>query len=163
MSFIELSQALWRERQLLELLVFKLETIQALTATGHTRWIARATREMENVSEEMRLNSLALRAESVAVAQGLDLPPETGLRALAEAAPEPWNELLAEHLTALTALASDVQQIAATNAEILTRGRLSAQETALKLGGDEVLTYDPTGRADADHTPLAPQLIDQAL
>ena len=41
MSLSEVSNILWRERQLLELLVFKLEEEQFVLASGRTRWLAR--------------------------------------------------------------------------------------------------------------------------
>ena len=48
----ELSALLWRERELLELLTFKLEEEQLLLTAGRTRWIEHATREVEQVLVE---------------------------------------------------------------------------------------------------------------
>ena len=54
MSLSEVSNILWRERQLLELLVFKLEEEQLVLAAGRTRWLSHATREVESVLEEIK-------------------------------------------------------------------------------------------------------------
>ena len=54
MALSDVSNILWRERQLLELLVFKLEEEQLVLAAGRTRWLAHATREVENVLGEIR-------------------------------------------------------------------------------------------------------------
>ena len=45
MSANDLSNLLWRERELLELLVFKLEEEQLLLTAGKSRWLPQATRE----------------------------------------------------------------------------------------------------------------------
>ena len=45
MGVHELSALLWRERELLEVLQFKLEVEQLLLTTGNTRWLNRASAE----------------------------------------------------------------------------------------------------------------------
>ena len=42
MSMEDLSSVLWRERELLETLLFKLEIEQLVLASGRTRWLAPA-------------------------------------------------------------------------------------------------------------------------
>ncbi|HEY0397456.1 MAG TPA: flagellar protein FlgN, partial [Acidimicrobiia bacterium] len=54
MGLREVSAILWRERHLLELLLFKLDEEQLVLAAGRTRWLPRATREVEMVLEEIR-------------------------------------------------------------------------------------------------------------
>jgi len=46
MAASELSAQLWKERELLELLLFKLEEEQLLLIAGKSRWISHATREV---------------------------------------------------------------------------------------------------------------------
>ena len=41
MALAELSNVLWRERELLEMLLFKLESEQLVLAAGRTHWLAR--------------------------------------------------------------------------------------------------------------------------
>src|SRR6478736_3999884 len=65
MSLSEVSNILWRERQLLELLVFKLEEEQLVLASGRTRWLSHATREVETILEEIKRVELE-RAMAVA-------------------------------------------------------------------------------------------------
>ena len=55
----ELSAMLWHERELLELLVFKLEEEQLLLTAGKSRWLQHATREVEQVLERLRDAGLA--------------------------------------------------------------------------------------------------------
>ena len=66
MSATELSALLWRERELLELLIFKLEEEQLLLTAGKTRWIQHATREVEQVMNKLRESGLS---RTVAVAE----------------------------------------------------------------------------------------------
>ena len=58
MGLREVSAILWRERHLLELLLFKLDEEQLVLAAGRTRWLPRATREVEMVLEEIRQTEL---------------------------------------------------------------------------------------------------------
>ena len=79
----KLSQILWRERELLETLLFKLEEEQMVLAGGRTRWLSRAAREVENVLDTIRETEIlrAVAAEEAAVELGLG--PNPSLRALA--------------------------------------------------------------------------------
>jgi hypothetical protein len=116
MGLREVSAVLWRERHLLELLLFKLDEEQLVLAAGHTRWLPRATREMEMVLEEIRETELERAVEVSRVTNDLRLPAEAGLRQLADATQPPWQGILLEHrqafltltdeITALNALAS---------------------------------------------------------
>ena len=45
----KLSQILWLERELLDNLLFRLEEEQMVLASGRTRWLVKAARDVENV------------------------------------------------------------------------------------------------------------------
>ena len=47
MALADFCRILWRERELLELLLFKLEEEQLVLASGRGRWLAHATHEVE--------------------------------------------------------------------------------------------------------------------
>ena len=157
----DVSNILWRERHLLDLLLFKLEEEQLLLAAGRTRWIAQATREVEMVLEEIKQVELAraMAVEHVAVGLGLDANPS--LRALTEAAPAPWGELLAEHRAAFLTATEEIVALAQANRELLTHGQQAARDVLANLGESRVETYSPAGVAA--EAPLRPLLIDQAL
>ena len=63
-----MSALLWRERELLELLVFKLDEEQLLLSAGRSRWVQHATREVEQVLELVREAGLGRSVEVAAVA-----------------------------------------------------------------------------------------------
>ncbi len=72
MSWEDLSTLLWKERELLELLLFKIEEEQLVLASGRTRWLAHATREVEVVLAEIREQELhrAVTVDALAAAIG---------------------------------------------------------------------------------------------
>jgi hypothetical protein len=96
-ALANVSSALWRIRELLDLLTFKLETEQVLVAAGRTRWLGRATHEVELVLEEIRHAELRRSIELGDVADALGLDPDCSLRDLAAAAPPPWDDVLKDH------------------------------------------------------------------
>jgi hypothetical protein len=111
MGLREVSATLWRERHLLELLLFKVDEEQLLVAAGRTRWLARAAGEVEMVREELRQTELQRAVEVSGVAVELGLPADASLRQLAAATPEPWRGMLAEHRQAFLALTDEVTAV----------------------------------------------------
>ena len=79
MGLNELSGVLWRERQLLELLLFKLEEEQLILTSGRTQWLGHATREVESVLDQIRTAELGRAMEAEEAARQLGLEP--GMRA----------------------------------------------------------------------------------
>jgi hypothetical protein len=162
MSLTEVSSILWRERELLELLLFKLEEEQLLLAAGRSRWLGHATREVEMVLEEIRRAELGRAVEVDAVAVSLGLEPGVSLRELSERAPAPWNDILREHRNAFLAASQEISALAQANKELLTTGVRAARETLMSLGGEaEVTTYAPDGQAV--QRARGPRLLNEAI
>lgn len=161
MALREVSSILWRERHLLELLLFKLEEEQLLLAAGRSRWLSHATREVEMVLDEIKQTELARSVEVSAAAAALGLGPDPSLRELAEAAPEPWAGLLEDHRTAFLGLTEEIESLATANRQLLTRGYHAAREVLASMGESRVEVYGPAGLTNV--TPRQPLLIDEAL
>ena len=145
MSVNELSAVLWRERELLELLTFKLEEEQLLLAAGRSRWVSHASREVEQVLERLRSTGLERAASSAAVAEEWGVDPAAPLRDVVAAAPNgPWGEILAAHLTAMVELTSQIGALRDENDRFL---RTAAQSTEETLAGTvtDAATYDASG------------------
>ena len=100
----ELSALLWRERELLELLVFKLEEEQLLLMTaGKARWLQFATREVEQVMERVREAGLARTVEVSKLAAEWGADENATLRELSDHAPaDTWAEIFGAHLGAMS-------------------------------------------------------------
>lgn len=129
----KLSHILWRERELLETLLYKLEVEQLVMATGRTRWLLQAAREVETVLETIRETEVLRAVAADEAAERIGLGPNPSLSALVEASDEPWRSILADHRDAFARITADVTALADTNRELITAGIRSARETLLAV------------------------------
>lgn len=165
MSLAELSNVLWRQRQLLDLLLFRMTVEQTLLVGRQVRWLARATDEVEAVLEEMRQTELVRAVVLQDAAEDLGLGIDPSLRELAEAAPEPWCDIFEEHRRAFLALTDEVQTIALANRELLGREQRATRELIEELAGTDHgrrITDEPGyGRSAPAPTPAI--VLDEAF
>jgi hypothetical protein len=162
MGLADVSNILWRERQLLELLLFKLEEEQLVLSSGRSRWLAHATREVELVLEQVKTAELARAVEVAGLGVELGVGAEPSLRDLIAAAPEPWNNLFDQHRQAFQAAAHEIQSLADHNREMLARGHKAATEALKWL--DQNLPAD--GFYSASGTAVAasgPRLVNESM
>ncbi len=155
-----LSLVLWRERELLETLQYRLEVEQLVMAAGQTRWLAHAAREVEAAVEELRTMEVlrAVAADEAAAAAGLE--PNPSLADLVDAADEPWRSILADHREAFAALSEEIERIAATNRVLIAHGLRAAHETLLgTVSGGQI--YTAAGAAVSDGARTA--VVDRSL
>src|SRR5919202_3542804 len=82
MSLPDLAAVLWRQRDLLERLVYRLECEHLLLAAGRTRFLALATAEVEELLGELRVLELQRAAAADRVAAEVGLEAGTGLERL---------------------------------------------------------------------------------
>jgi hypothetical protein len=130
-----LSDLLWRERRLLDLLRFKLEEERLLLEAGNTEWLSRASHEIEMVLDELARAELD-RAVAVAEAGAeLDLGPQPTLAVLAAAVPAPWTGLLRAHRRALRAATRQVERASDVNRSLLREGVSAARRELGSLVG----------------------------
>lgn len=160
MGLTDVSSVLWRERELLELLLFKLEEEQLILSSGRARWLARATREVETVLEEIRRTEVLRAAEVDAAATALGVEGSPSLSQLADVADEPWSSLLREHRAAFLTMTAEITTLAEANRDLITVGQRAARETLMSLT-DGSPTYSPAGAA-VTAGPRA-RLLDQAF
>jgi hypothetical protein len=146
MAIHELSALLWRERELLDLLTFKLEEEQLLLTAGKSRWLPHGTREVEQVLDRLSKAGLARAVEVAAVAEQWGLPADSSLSELAGAAPdEAWAGILSSHLAAMQGQTVAIQELRDQNEQFLRAAVRSTQETAADLKPASG-TYDSHGR-----------------
>ncbi len=165
MGLREVPAILWRERPLLELLLFKPDEEQHVLAAGRTRWLARATREVEMVLEEIRQTELERAVEVSRVAVDAGLPAGASLRQLAEASPAPWAGVLVEHRGAFLLLSDEVTALVHSNRELLVRGQKAVRDVLSSIGDGRVEVGAGAGYGGRPAAPEAgrPFLIDEAL
>jgi len=111
MSLSEISNILWRERRLLELLAFKLEEERLVLASGRTRWLSRASGEVDTIIEEIKHVRLERAIGLADLGAELGLSDAPSLRVLAGAVPPPWDGICAEHGRALKMLTREIEVI----------------------------------------------------
>ena len=156
----KLSLVLWRERELLEALQYRLEVEQLVMATGQTRWLASAARDVELAVEELREMEIlrAVAADEAAANAGLD--PNPSLASLVDAADEPWRSILADHREAFAAMSDEIERIAATTRVLIANGLRAAHETLLGTAAAGQL-YTAAGSAVSDGARTA--VVDRSL
>jgi hypothetical protein len=156
----KLSLILWRERELLELLAYRLELEKLVLSSGNSKWLGRANREVEDVLVTLRETEVlrAMATDEAAAEVGLD--PNPGLSTLAEAADEPWRTILFDHREAFLVITRQIADLSDETKGLITTGYRSAQETLLAIRGTAE-GYTPEGAA----VPATPSrhLIDRSL
>ena len=147
MSANDLSACLWRERELLDLLAFKLEEEQFLLTAGKSRWLQYATREVEQVMERLRSAGLARSVEAAVVAEEWGAPQNATLRELVDSAPDgPWADIFTAHLNALTEYTEQIRDLRDLNEHYLRTALRFIQE-AQADGSSGSGTYDSNGES----------------
>ncbi|HET9732175.1 MAG TPA: flagellar export chaperone FlgN [Acidimicrobiales bacterium] len=134
MGASEVSALLWRERQLLDLLLFKLEEEQLILAAARPHLLAPASAEVAQVMEQIAVCETEREAASWQLAQSLGLEPPVRLAELVEASATPWDEIFADHRRALTESVERIRGLAAGTKALLA-ARLTAVTDALNLLG----------------------------
>lgn len=159
----ELSALLWKERELLELLVFKLEEEQLLLTAGKSRWLQHATREVEQVMERLRSAGFGRAVEITELAKEWKTESDDPtLRDLVSHAPDgPWGEIFAAHLKAMTELTTEIKELRDVNEQFLRAALRSSQKTLAGINPDAG-TYDSHG-ASGSSTGGAARFFDKSL
>lgn len=156
----ELSMQLWQERELLELLIFKLEEQRLLLESGGMRWIHFASREIEQVLGRLRESGLGRDVEVAAVARDWGSPEIATLAQLIEAAPtDAWREVFTDHRTALTGLMAEVGQLKTSNEVHLRAAGRALEDT---LAGLQASTGEYTTQGGRVRDDL-PRIVDKEM
>ena len=101
MALSDVSNILWRERRLLELLLCKLEEQELTRPTG----------EVENVLGEIKHIGLERSVLVADASRALGVSGSPTLRELAGLTPSPWDGIFAEHRRAFLTLAGEIDSI----------------------------------------------------
>jgi hypothetical protein len=133
MTAADLNSVLWRERELLESLLFFLETEQLILASGRTRWLPRASAEIDRASSALRSTELLRAAQADEVAEELGLAADPSLNALAAAAAEPWGTIFEDQREAFLSITTQIAETASANRAMLAAGQRTTREALLAL------------------------------
>ncbi|MFK4729762.1 flagellar export chaperone FlgN [Agromyces mediolanus] len=148
MSLHELSAVLWRERELLDVLLYKLEVERLLLATDRRRWLGRAAHEIEFLTARLKEVGLARAVESAEVAEELQLSAEATLQELADAVgDEVWRDILLAHLAALREVTGEIGELRDANEQLLKQAARPAGLSPHAAPRRGTTTYDARGLA----------------
>jgi FlgN protein len=145
-EFNELTSALWHERDILGLVLFKLAEQQLIVSAGQTRWLNDANDELDAALVQLRAAALRRAIDSDALAGQLGLIPGATLSELAQAAPDMWGQILLEHRESLLKLADEVAGATEANRQLLSAGARMVHD-ALSSITSSAGTYDAHGVA----------------
>jgi hypothetical protein len=159
-GFSAVASLLWREREILENVLFKIVEEQLVLASGQSRWLAPANRELQSALDQLQISDVARAVEVDAVCSQVGLEPGASLIELAGAAPEPWSDILLDHREALRTLAAEIDAAAGENRKLLDAGARAVREALYSLNRS-VDTYDASGRP-AGSDGLASRVDEQA-
>lgn len=117
-----------REGDALEVLLFKLVETRLLLEADESRFVPRATREVERARTRSREVGL-LRAATVA-----QIRPGATLRALAAAASAPWAAILRDHHALLATRLTEIEVVAHQNASLAGAGIAALSTSPMAAG-----------------------------
>ena len=159
-ALANVSSALWGIRELLELLTFKLETEHVLVAAGRSRWLGRATHEVELVLEELRHAELRRTIELGEVADALGIDPDISLLELIDEVPSPWDDVLTDHRESLLRSTTEITALAESNRQLLDSSYTALKEAlGLSSTTPEPSMYTADGAASR---PPTRRIFDQS-
>lgn len=147
----DLSESLWRTRELLESLSYRIEVQRALVETGRSSWLARSTRDVDELITTVRSAELTRAVDLVPLTELLGVAPEATLREIADVVPAPWDQVLAEHRHALSELTGRLTEAALANKELLASSAQAIDEALARFRGSATgSTYTATGTRDRE-------------
>jgi hypothetical protein len=149
-----LSTVLWREREVLELLLFKLVEEQMVVTCRQHRWLARAMREVELVVGQVQTAGLGRAVEVSAVTHELGLGEGATLRTIIASVEDPWPDILTKHREAFLGLTREITDVAQCNRAVIERAQAATTTTLRWLAED---AGDQTGPWEAQRRQSAPQ------
>ena len=142
----ELAAVLDRETMLLEVLVFRLQTLRQNLAGGDGRFLGWAAEEVEEAAARLREMELR-RAITVAELAGEAGKPETEftLAVLAEQAPEPYRTVFAAQRVTMTQLVAEVADGLDSTRRLARAGLGEVSEALRRVVGVEAPPEQPAG------------------
>lgn len=146
MDFDTLSTTLWKERELLELLLYKAEFKQYIIVTGKSQWMPRVAREIDLILEQLKVMEVQRAATTETLADALGLGDNPSLSTLADAAPSPWNDLLRQHYEALLRLVGDLRALSDANRALVENGLQAISDAITAVQEPSAGTYTAEGR-----------------
>lgn len=143
----KLTWVLWRERELLETLLYRLDVESLVMSSGRTRWLANASRDVDEAVESLREVEILRAVAADEAAENAGLSPNASLGELIAAADEPWVGILTEHRDNFLTLVEEIARVAQSNRALIVAGLRATQDTLLGIDRG-ASTYTAAGSVD---------------
>jgi len=156
----ELGQALWRQRDLILRLIYRLEVQQLVLVSGRSQWITVSTEDVDDAIETVRRQEIRRSRLVEDLSPLLGTAPDASLRDLIDAAPAPWDLILAEHHTEFLRLASQAEDAARNSRDILQQGLVDVRDLLESYGSTPGSTYGDRATG-ATVAPTTSVLVDR--
>jgi flagellar biosynthesis/type III secretory pathway chaperone len=166
MSLPDLAAVLWRQRELIERLCYRLECEQLLLAAGRTSRLPQATSEVESAVADLQVLEVQRAEAADRAAAELGLPAGSGLPDLAAGAQPPWTGVFLEHRAALIALTGELRALAESNKQLVSGGMAAVEMAINSLGSlaePNVVAYDAHGHHSGAITGRMAAVVDRVL
>nr|WP_157345729.1 flagellar protein FlgN [Nocardioides sp. MAH-18] len=138
---------LWRERELLEALLYRLDVEALVMSSGRTRWLTNAARDVDDAVEALREVEILRAIAADEAAEAVGLAPNAGLGELIAVAEEPWVGILTEHRDTFLTLVEEISRVAQSNRALIVAGLRATQDTLLGIDRS-ASTYTAAGSVD---------------
>lgn len=158
-ALAQLSRVLWQQRDLIEVLEYRLEVQQLLMVAGRADRLVIAVGEVEAALESIRTVEETRLEVVAAAARALGLPQAATLTQIRAAAPAPWDFVLGDHHTAFLRLVASTEELSARSRELAQKGLGETRAAFSQLGGAPAQTYGRHG--DRGSLALPPTLVDR--
>lgn len=115
MNLAELSNVLWRQRQLLDQLLFRLTVEQMLMSDRQLRWLNWAMNAVEDVLAALRECDVVRSMVLIDIAEELGLAHDATLQEISAAAGGAWSDIFEDHRRAFLEMTDEVRALVEAN------------------------------------------------
>lgn len=159
----DLSTLLWRQHELLDMLLFKAGEKQYLVISDQLRWLPRIAAEIETILSDLSALEKDRAALVATIATNYGIAEDNpSLREVATAVGEPWAPILLTHHENLLRIVTDIRALSEVNRGLIENG-MDAVNASLHLTPNASAgTYTAAGRA-AGTAPTLAVTLDGAL
>lgn len=163
----ELNPLLWRQRDVLNDVVYRLEVQQLLLVDGRERWVDRAVQDLERSLARVERYQRMQRDLLQELSAYLPVDADSTLSQVAAVVPTPWDGILEEQQSALLVLITEIEAASRDNVGLVRRGLAEVGEVMERLGrpgnpAQRADTYGPTGLR-GPRRPVDAMLLDRQV
>jgi hypothetical protein len=147
----ELNQLLWRERDVLDDVLYRLEVQQLLLVEQRDRWVDRSVDDLERALGRVERYQRMHRDLLDELSAYLPVHADSTLSEVAAIAPSPWDDILEEQQAALLVLITEIEATSRDNFGLARHGLTQVGEAMERFGraagsaNQSVDSYGPTG------------------